>query len=43
MIPVELMHSIDHGDDIFNRRPCLDVVDCVEHEAAPGREDRTSA
>jgi hypothetical protein len=37
------MHGIDHGDDIFDRRPRLDVMNRVKNEPPARREDLAPA
>ena len=38
MIPIELLHGINHGNNVFNWSASLNIVNCVEHESASGRE-----
>src|SRR5271157_3672333 len=37
------MHGVEHGNDIFYRRPRLDVVNRVKDESPARREDFTPA
>ncbi len=40
---VEFMHGIEHGNDVFDRGPCLYIMNAVEYEASAPRKYLTSA